>query len=123
MKAQYRKKTEPNMHRIINQVRDLIQRGQYHECYAVIVDEMKNSPHAPEPHNLMGMLLEWQGNHQLAMRHFRVAWDLDQTYLPARHNLDVYESFYVTGTGAYDESDCPAFEEKKPYTKEYDAEM
>lgn len=33
------------------QVRELVQSGLYDDCYKVIVDEMKNSPHAPEPHN------------------------------------------------------------------------
>lgn len=102
------------------QVRELIQSGLYDDCYKVIVDEMKNSPHAPEPHNLMGMLLEWQGDHLLAMKHFRASWDLDPTYLPARHNLEVYGSFFSRGTGAYDESDCPTLEEKNPYKLEFD---
>ncbi|OYP11716.1 hypothetical protein CG709_08570 [Lachnotalea glycerini] len=78
-----------------------------------------NSPHAPEPHNLMGMILEWQGDHLLAMKHFRASWDLDPSYLPARHNLDVYGSFFSRRMGAYDESDCPALEEKNPYKLEY----
>lgn len=102
------------------QVRELVQSGLYDDCYKVIVDEMKNSPHAPEPHNLMGMLLERQGDHLLAMKHFRASWDLDPTYLPARHNLEVYGSFFSRGTGAYDESDCPTLEEKNPYKLEYD---
>jgi hypothetical protein len=81
---------------------------------------MKNSPHAPEPHNLLGMLLENQGDHLLAMKHFRAAWALEPTYLPARYNLEVYGTFFSKGAGAYDEEDCPVLEEKNNYMVEYD---
>ncbi|QUH28155.1 tetratricopeptide repeat protein [Vallitalea guaymasensis] len=120
MTQQNKNKSESNHQTLCNQVRDLIQSGQYDDCYKVIVEEMKNSPHAPEPHNLLGMLLERRGNHLLAMKHFRVAWNLDPTYLPARLNLNVFGTFFSKGTGAYDESDCPVLEEKNPYTVEYD---
>lgn len=120
MKEQNKNENRFNLQTLCNQVRDLIQSGDYEDCYKVIVEEMKNSPHAPEPHNLLGMLLERQGNHILAMKHFRAAWNLDPTYLPARYNLDVYGTFFSKGTGAYDESDCPVLKEKNPYTVEYD---
>ena len=109
-----------NLQTFCKQVRDLIQSGKYEDSYRVIVEEMKESPHAPEPHNLLGMLLESQGEHLLAMKHFRTAWDLDPTYLPARHNLEVYGTLFPKGAGAYDESDCPVLKEKNSYTVEYD---
>lgn len=98
--------------KICNQVRDLIHNENYITCYNLIVEEMKHCPHAPYPHNLLGMLLEQQGNHTLAMKHFRASWALDPTYLPARHNLEIYGTFYKNGVGAYDESDCQILEEK-----------
>jgi Tfp pilus assembly protein PilF len=104
---------------LCNQVRDLIHTRQYDSCYTLIVEAMKSAPHAPEPHNLLGMLLEEQGNHLLAMKHFRAAWDLDPTYLPSRHNLEVYGTFFRKRAGAYDESDCPVLEEKQAYTVKY----
>lgn len=120
MKEQNMYKNGYNLRTLCNRVRDLIQIDKYEDCYELIVEEMKNSPHAPEPHNLMGMLLEQQGDHLLAMKHFRAAWNLDPTYLPARHNLEVYGTFFSKGTGAYDESDCPVLEENNSYTVEYD---
>lgn len=105
---------------LCNQVRDLIHIGQYETCYELIIEAIRKYPHAPEPHNLMGMLLESQENHLLAMKHFRVAWDLDPTYLPARHNLEFYGTFFSKGRGAYDESDCPVLEEKNLYVVKYD---
>lgn len=47
-------------------------------------------PHSPIPHNLMGILMAKQKNHLLALKHFRAAYALDPTYLPARNNLDQY---------------------------------
>jgi DNA-binding NtrC family response regulator len=41
----------------------------------------------PEAFNLLGVLQEAEGDHLSAMRNFRVALDLDPTYLPAQENL------------------------------------
>jgi lipoprotein NlpI len=63
-------------------------------------------PHDPEPHNLYGILFEKKFDHNMAMKHFRAAWDLDPTYLPARHNLEHYGTFNSRGHCAYEVSDC-----------------
>ena len=39
-----------------NQVRQLINSGEYEVCYDLIIEEMVRSPHSPEPHNLLGIL-------------------------------------------------------------------
>ncbi len=41
------------------------------------------------------------------MKHFRAAWALDPTYLPASHNLNTYGTFFSNGSCAFDESDVP----------------
>lgn len=64
-------------------------------------------PHSPEPHNLLGIILEKDGNHVMAMRHFRVALDLDPTFQPAQHNLEIYGTFFSTGKCAFDVDDLP----------------
>ena len=74
-------------------------------------EELLNSaigkfPHSPEPHNLYGILFEKKSDHNMAMKHFRAAWDLDSTYLPARHNLEHYGTFFSSGHCAYDVTDC-----------------
>ncbi|WP_291743513.1 hypothetical protein [Clostridium sp.] len=98
-----------------NQVRQLINSGEYEVCYDLIIEEMVRSPHSPEPHNLLGILLEKRRNHLLAMKHFRVASDLDPTYLPAIHNLNIYGSFYPSGKVAFDESDFKFSQDKNLY--------
>lgn len=96
--------------KICMRVRTLIDAHAYEQCYEIITEAMKKYPSAPQPHNLLGILLENQGNHLLAMKHFRAAWALDPTYLPARYNLEVYGTFFTTKQGAYDETECPSLE-------------
>jgi Flp pilus assembly protein TadD len=72
----------------------------------LLVKAIGKYPHAPEPHNLMGIWLERNRNHILAMKHFRAAWSLDPTYLPARHNLELYGTFSPKGHCAFEVSDC-----------------
>lgn len=91
---------------LCNAVRVLITQRDYQQCEDLIRDAMRQYPHAPEPHNLLGILLEKECNHPAAMKHFRAAWALDPTYMPARNNLDMYGTFFSTGKCAYDESDC-----------------
>lgn len=44
-------------------------------------------PARPEAFNLLGVLYELAGNHEEAMKNYRVAVDLDPTYQPAWQNL------------------------------------
>lgn len=49
----------------------------------------------------MEILLEKQKNHLLALKHFRAAYALDPSYLPARYNLDQYSDFNPISKLAY----------------------
>ena len=95
-------------------VRTLIQKRDHETCERELRSAMAKYPHAPQPHNLYGILLESMGDHPAAMKHFRAAWALDPTYRPARQNLELYGTFYSRGRCAYDESDCPIEDEPKP---------
>lgn len=86
-------------------VRDSVSLGAFESCIAPICKAMENNPHAPQPHNLYGIVLEKMGDHAAAMRHFRAAWALDPSYAPASHNLETYGTFFSRGTCAFDESD------------------
>lgn len=88
-------------------VRELVLNRNFEESLRSICRAMESHPHAPQPHNLMGIVLEKMGDHASAMKHFRAAWALDPTYLPANHNLNVYGTFYSNGSCAFDESDVP----------------
>ncbi|HHU78393.1 MAG TPA: hypothetical protein GXZ29_05875 [Clostridiales bacterium] len=88
-------------------VRKLVEQKEYSKCELLIKDAMRKYPHAPQPHNLIGILLEKKGDHVAAMKHFRAAWALDPTYIPARCNLERFGSLYPNEKCAFDESDCP----------------
>lgn len=75
---------------LCEKVRRLLKKRRLKESYQIVCNAMANEPHSPVPHNLMGIILEMQNNHLLAMRHFRASYSLDPTYLPARYNLEHY---------------------------------
>lgn len=107
---------------LCGKVRELIEKQDYQQCEHLICSAMSQYPHAAQPHNLMGVLLEKKGDHLTAMKHFRAAWALDPTYIPARQNLNSYGTFFSQGRCAFDESDCPAEEKSNNKIEiEYDA--
>ena len=93
---------------LCTQVRESVAAGQIESCIPVVHNAMAQFPDAPQPHNLLGILLEKMGNHSSAMRHFRAAWALDPTYAPAEENMKTYATFSSKGRCAFDESDCQA---------------
>lgn len=97
-------------------VRELIGSQEYQKSEVLICDAMGKYPHAPQPHNLFGILLEKTGEHVAAMKHFRAAWSLEPTYLPARENLECYGTFFSNGRCVYDESDCISNESTKNHS-------
>jgi Tfp pilus assembly protein PilF len=100
-------------------IRQLVEQNKYEIAEVLIKEAMGKYPDAPEPHNLMGLVLEAKRDHLTAMRHFRAAYALDPTYLPAQNNLDHYGTFFSRGARAYDESDCPQKKKVDPYQVEY----
>lgn len=106
MKNQNAFDNDKELHFLCSIVKKYIQNGEFSECKNIICQAMAKYPHAPEPHNLFGIVLEEQNDHDGAMKHFRAACDLDPTYLPAKHNLDCFGTFFSEFICAYDESDC-----------------
>lgn len=96
-------------------IKSMINEKQYDEAEGKIVKMLAKYPHSPVPHNLLGLLLEKESNHILAMKHFRAGYALDPTYLPCRYNMNQYGSMYPTGKFAYCEEDCYT---KKEHAKE-----
>lgn len=90
---------------LCNTIKLLAHQQDFAECEKLIAEAMSMYPHAPQPHNLMGVLFEMKDEHAAAIKHFRAAWSLDPTYLPARHNLDNFASFYSVDRYAFDEND------------------
>lgn len=103
-----------NLKDCCNDIKQMIAAHEYEKCETVIIRSMERYPHSAIPHNLYGILLEREHNHLLAMKHFRAAYALDPTYIPARYNMEQYRS--ISGRGireAYTEEDCAEICEKK----------
>lgn len=101
-------------------IRKLISAGDYESCTKIILSAMSKYPHAPQPHNLLGILLEKQGDHLAAMKHFQAASALDATYQPAQQNLSSFGTFFSYKKYAFDENDCPT-KNRKDYEIKYDS--
>ena len=56
----------------------------YQKCVTMICQAMGEFPNAPQPHNLLGIVMEKEGDHAGAMKHFRAAYALDPTYFTER---------------------------------------
>ena len=87
-------------------IRELVGAGKLDEAQAYAGSAMAVFPDAPQPHNLYAIVLEEKGNHIQAMKHFRAAWTLDPSYLPARHNIEQFDTFAGESKFAFDEADC-----------------
>lgn len=103
----YELKNKMELDALCKEARTLTYAGDYKQCEKLIANAFGQFPHNPEPHNLIGLLLEKTGDHLTAMKHFRAAWALDPTYGPAIQNLDIYGTSFSCGKCAFDESDCP----------------
>lgn len=104
-----RKNENEEMQRLCDFVRENAGKHNYALCKQKIIHAMSEFPHAAEPHNLMGIVLEQEGDHTTAMRHFRAAWELDPSYLPTRENLETCGAFPRNGRYVFDENDCEEF--------------
>ena len=105
-------------------IRLLVAQRHFSEAEDEAAKAMAAAPHAAQPHNLMGIIAESRNDHVQAMKHFRAAWALDPTFLPARINIERYGSFSgQMPRPVYDETECtpcPA-ESRGAYRIEYDA--
>ena len=105
---------------LVAKAKEMIERREFDACEALLATAMFQSPHSAVPHNLMGLLLEHRRKHEDAMKHFRAAWALDPTYIPARYNLERFGSFYPQEKYAFDETDCHEGQKKDLFKVEYD---
>ena len=78
------------------QVRSLLKECRLDACRQVILDLMRQYPDAAQPHNLMGLLLEKEGSHIMALHHFRAAVE----------NLNRFSELYYSGEGVFAEEEC-----------------
>lgn len=113
MKAEFVNPLKGELEDLCTTVRTLVTDKEFDACLSVISRAMEAHPHAPEPHNLLGIVLEKTGDHICAMKHFRAAWALDPQYRPASHNLYTYGTFFSDGRCAFDENDLAPISQKE----------
>lgn len=84
----------------------------YTVALGFIYSAMLENDHAPEVHNLLGILSELKGDLILAGNHYRVAYVFDPTYKPSCRNLERITSyFYKLEMDNIDYGDKPEKEE------------
>lgn len=110
---------EKELNSLCKVVKKMIINKEYEKVEKKIIEMIEKYPHSPVPHNLLGLLLEKENNHVLAMKHFRAAYALDPTYIPCKYNMQQYSKMYPTGEFAYCEEDCKEEEDDK-YVMQYD---
>lgn len=101
-----------DMTQLCKDFRDALAQRNYERCEYDAMMAMMEDPNSAQLHNLLGVLAETKGDHALAMRHFRAAWAMDPTFLPARHNLELTGTFFAKGALALEDADCPEKVEK-----------
>ena len=74
-------------------VKKYVEEKDWDSCMELIPRYMERYPNSAVPHNLLGIVLESQGHHPDAMRHFRAAWSLNPTFMPASQNIDAYSLY------------------------------
>lgn len=89
------------------EIKSQILKGNFQKAEELILDAMYDYPHNAQPHNLMGILLMKEERKVDALKHFRAAWSLDSTYVPARYNLEQYTNLNSNDLpSAFTEEDC-----------------
>jgi tetratricopeptide (TPR) repeat protein len=72
---------------------DLLKCKKQEDSFELISKAISINMDAPEPHNLLGILMEIRGNDSVARKHYRAAYALDPTYKPACRNLERLVNF------------------------------
>ena len=88
----------------IAQAAQSLRNKEFEKAFGLIIETLRLDPDAPQPHNLLGILYELQGDGSRARRHYRAAYSLDPTYKPACKNL---------------EQICTMFDDKKAHIYDY----
>ena len=86
------KERDQELDRFCKEIEEHVQKGKLGECEQLIPQYMQKYPDSAIPHNLLGIVLEKQGKHVEAMKHFRAAAALDAEFLPASYNMEQYSS-------------------------------
>ncbi|OLU38531.1 hypothetical protein [Ileibacterium valens] len=102
----FQSQTIDPIHEMTCQIREMLGRQDFVQCRELIIHLMAEYPDSAQPHNLMGLLLEEEGNHSKALSHFRAAAALDPSHRPSQENLHHFSQLYHPGQGVFEDQDC-----------------
>ncbi len=80
---------------LLKEATDKLKNNRLEEAYEYIMHACEADPNAPHPHNLLGIWYEFKGKNELARKHYRVAYVLDPTYIPASENLERVSTLFL----------------------------
>lgn len=86
---------------------------EFEEAYKTIINIICINPNAPEPHNLLGIWYEMNGEEQLARKHYRVSYVLDPIYKPACNNLERISTLFLSKDIPFDFGEEPVQQKLK----------
>lgn len=75
------------LHKYLREAEEMIKELRYIAAKELLVKSLMINDRSPQVHNLFGVIYEYQGNKELAMRHYRAANVFDGTYRPAIENM------------------------------------
>lgn len=75
------------LHKYLREAEELIKDLHFMEAKELLVKSLMINDRSPQVHNLFGVIYEYQGIKELAMRHYRAANVFDGTYRPAIENM------------------------------------
>ncbi len=75
------------LHRYLIDAEDKIKELRFKEAKELLIQCLVINDRSPQVHNLFGIMYEYQGNREMAMRHYRAANVFDGTYRPAIENM------------------------------------
>ena len=73
---------------LADRIASLLRNGNLKQAREEIASAMAAFADAPEPHNLLGIYYEQEGDLQSARKHYRAAYALDPSYKPCCRNLE-----------------------------------
>ena len=65
-----------------------LETNEFGDAYSNILTMLLEYPDYAEPHNLLGIWNELQGNYDMARKHYRAGYALNPAYSPASNNLE-----------------------------------
>ncbi|PKM67752.1 MAG: hypothetical protein CVU94_06195 [Firmicutes bacterium HGW-Firmicutes-19] len=75
------------LHKYLHEAELLIKDMNFSAAKELLVKSLLINDRSPQVHNLFGVIYEYQGNKEMAMRHYRAANVFDGTFKPAIENM------------------------------------